>query len=244
MVGKPRIAAEICIPPEKLHEWFCHALKNDDPKPSLDACEMLVREFQSILNAQNTEERERDPKLPPWYPMEISEEQIIEKLKARFMSLANQLLVESEELESRLGPCPWGLSAPSLYDIREPLLKVGVSPVPRVPRVPRDSLGRPREAWHAVASGIAWAIKNALKKEGYAGSLNAKDENSVVAIVGAKAISSAYKIKIEAAGFVAAMERRRRKGGKRVRTPMALEDIFQEFPAPTHVPDPPHILKR
>jgi hypothetical protein len=236
MVGKPRIAAEICIPPEKLHEWFCHALRADDPKPCLSVCEKLVLELQVILNRQNNEELERDPTLPLWKSRDVSQEEWMQKRKEEFRVEANNFLVKVEEFGGLFGSEPWGKDGPSLDEITAPLSRIGAVPREHKPPATR---GRPREAWHAAAFGIAWAIKNALKKEG----LNVKDENSVVTIVGAKAITWAYKIKIKTAGFIAARERRHRKGGKRVHN-LALEDIFQEFPAPTPVPDPPHILKR
>jgi hypothetical protein len=96
-LSQPRIAPRICIPAETVSIWFCDALKKDDPKPSLDACEKLVREFQSILNAQNNVQLERDPGLPLWFPREWSPQEAAEKEKQKLRRAANQFFVAVEE---------------------------------------------------------------------------------------------------------------------------------------------------
>ena len=214
MVSKPRIAAEIWAPPEKLREWFDLALRADDPKPSLTACKELALELQAILNRQNNEELERDPTLSLWGARDVSQEEWAQKRKEEFRVEANKFLVKVEELEGLFGSEPWGKDGPSLGEITAPLSRIGAAPRAHKPSATR---GRPREAWHGAAFGIARAIKNALKEEGYRGSLNAEDDKSVVASVGAKTIKWAYKRAIKSAGFASAVQMRdRRKKGKRI----------------------------
>jgi|SRR5208337_2090810 len=220
-----RIAARISIPAEKAREWFCDALRNDDAKPSLAICEKLVQEFSTILNRQNNEELERDPGLPLWLARDVSQEEEAEKRKAKLRSAANQFFVAVEEYESYFGyddrrANEW----PFLGEIQQLLLKMGAAPIPS------DSSaapGRPREAWHGAARLIAPKIKDALEGAGYRGRLSIVDEESAVAYVGAATINWAYGINIKTGGFAAAMEKRHRRGGKRVKAP-TLEEMFPE----------------
>jgi hypothetical protein len=105
---KRRIAAEICIPADRLLGWFCDALQKDDPKPTLAACEALAREFQTILNRRNNEEKDLDPSLPDWLSKDPVQMEWEWKQKEKVTLEGSKFLVLLEELESVFGPDPYG----------------------------------------------------------------------------------------------------------------------------------------
>jgi hypothetical protein len=84
----------------------------------------------------------------------------------------------------------------------------------RLPPPAQPSVGHPGAPWHYAAHFIAPLIQEALRTSGVHAGLSKTDPNGATAIVGAAAISWAYDIEIQEAGFAAAMKRRnRRKAG-------------------------------
>lgn len=198
-----------------VQKWFSDALKSDDAKPSLAACEKLAREFQITINRQNNAELESCGSVPLPELKDVSPAEYLDRKVQKVISAANQVLVAARELKAYHGNYCWTdnhSGAVSLEDIEDMLRRIGA--VPRAPN-PHAKTGRPPERWHEVARLIAPAIKAALQEARYRGSLSMIDEKSAVVHVGAAAINWAYKLDVEAAGFASAMRRRdRRKRNK------------------------------
>jgi hypothetical protein len=90
-------------------------------------------------------------------------------------------------------------------DLEELLLRACAVPV-----AARPAPYRPRQIWHGAARSIADLIGTALRDAGYRKNLNAIDQNSAVAFVGAEVINVAYGAKIRPSGFATAMRNRNR----------------------------------
>jgi hypothetical protein len=134
------------------------------------------------------------------------------KRVGKFMSRANQLLFAARELEHYAGGYQWEHEngSVSLEDIEHILRRIGAIPVAQTSS-PAPARGRRPETWHAAAREMARLISAAMRHAGYVGRLRMTDPESVTANVGGAAISWAFAIKIEAAGFATAMRMRDRR---------------------------------
>jgi hypothetical protein len=178
---KWRLPAVIHVPADLLFAWFREALREDDAKPTLAACEALALDIQTIFTGL--------------VPAELERRQT-EKVRLA----ANTFLAAIEEYEDILRP------KPAFREVRNVLSRFGA--IPLAPGPPRR--GRPAEAWHLAAHPIADAIKATLDKSEFKGATSAKVETAPIVIVGAKVIRRAYRVDIKDAAFASALKTRRR----------------------------------
>jgi hypothetical protein len=192
--------------------WFGDALPATDPRPSPADCNRLARQFQVIVNRQNNAELERHGRVPHSSLKDVSPAEEMNKRVGKFISIANQLLFAARELEDYAGGYQWIHEKGSVFleDIEHILRRIGAIPVAQTSS-PAPARGRRRKTWHAAAREMARLISAAMRHAGYRGRLSMTDEESVTANIGAAAISWAFGIKIEAAGFATAMRMRDRR---------------------------------
>jgi len=117
-------------------KWFEDALEGEDvPKPSLEICQKFAQDFQNILNNHDNYQLEiaSNGKMPIRLLKNISLTELECKKLKKFMKVANQLLVEAEEIENFFGGYIWrnGKGDISLHDIQELLGGIGAVPLTR-----------------------------------------------------------------------------------------------------------------
>jgi hypothetical protein len=216
---KPKLASESMSAddwgklPNTIMGWFDNALGTDDPKPSVEACIKLARDFQIILSRHNNAELERIAELEG-RPASWAE------LKAKnfreFMDAANYLMAKADEFGGFVFT-----NGTTLADIQSILGGIGAYPKLRTP--PSAKRGRSKEAWHSVVGDIARAIIRTMREAGYQGPLSAKNESSVTCGVGAEIINLAFGLCIKRATFVTAAR-------NRDRTKQGAMSFFERFP--------------
>jgi hypothetical protein len=230
--SEPKMAPNSLAPTLEVQRWFDYALRATDPKPSLAECERLARQLQIIANQQNNAGLERHDSIPLRLLKDVSPAEEMGKRIGNFMSLANQLLFAARELEDYAGGYQWmhENGSTSLADIEHILVRIGAAPVAQTSS-PAPARGRPREIWHAAALKTAPLISAAMRCVGYQRRLNMTDEESVTAKVGAKAISWAFAIELEPAGFATAMRMRdRRKRHNRISFLERYRNFLERYP--------------
>ena len=78
----------------KLRAWFGDVLDEHDPKPSIETCEKLARQFQTIVKRHNKAELERRG-----HPVDRSFAEEIDKKVGKIRALMQQALDAMSELE-------------------------------------------------------------------------------------------------------------------------------------------------
>jgi hypothetical protein len=211
----------------KVQRWFDCALRADDRKPSREVYEEIARKFRIIMNRQDNARRGA----PVGLLKDVSPTEELNKRVRKFKGVANQLLTAASEVEDYGGGYRWTdhSGTVSLEDIKEILARIGAVPFLEVQTQPAVR-GRPREAWHAAAHELVPLIKTALRQAGHSKGLSAKDEGSITAAVGAAAISWAYDMKIETAGFAAALRKRTRR-----KCDVQEHDFDERFPTASRI---------
>jgi hypothetical protein len=154
---KPRLAQGANIDAEKLLEWFDHALKAGDPKPSRAACEKLVTEIRLVLERQNKIgnrrnnadlEKKYKGSVPRGELKDISwleeKERRFQKFQlasARLLDAIKELRSAAREIENNDGSCLWidKGGAVSIDDLEDLLLRAWA-----VPAAPRPAAHRRR----------------------------------------------------------------------------------------------------
>src|SRR5215471_8277762 len=76
--------------------WFDRYLRLDDPKPSIEACGKLARDFQVAANRHRNAEIERDGPVPLESLKDVSPAAVLGEKAARFRDAA---LIEGRALE-------------------------------------------------------------------------------------------------------------------------------------------------
>ena len=199
-IAKPSLRAEakLTVNVTQMTEWFEYALKAGQSMPSGEQIKTFHRHVIEVLEHSNLQAgylKGRD-----WREYKFQVEcAILEESIVRVRAAAR-------DMEKNDGPVLWVNSEGELWaaDLEEQLRQV------KNPMIPDPAPAhRTREYWHVAGQKIADLLTKVLTEAGNTKILKRTNENSAVAVIGAKIISATYH-KICAAGFASAMRSRSR----------------------------------
>lgn len=202
---------------DRVKKWFEDALKPGEPRPSLEVCDGLAREFRRAINKAATRYFDqhgissvrKNGKVLEVRRLDEDFGDILEGMVKRVIAAADQVLIAARELEDYAGGYVWGVEEPvSLVEVQEILIRIGAT---QLRYKESTKLGRPDEAWHHAAFWIALLIKKTMKELGQKKRLSLATEEGIPAVVGALAINFACGIKIKPRAFVRAVHKRDRR---------------------------------
>ena len=198
------------LPVALLQEWLDEILDKDEPRPSPEECEELVRRLQVIYNRQQNKEIEgpRTPGDPRFKDVDFNEE--MELVRLELVERASAVLASADKLQQMRNVSHYvlgyrGDGTPILFkDLWDMLRGIGAWPQEPIPQT--VSLGRRFERWHDVAPAFVEEFRSALREVGHKKRLG-RDKASRTMDLCAKLVSRVYGKEIGPGAVIKALSR-------------------------------------
>jgi hypothetical protein len=207
--------------PKSVGQWFQEGVSWEEINARIEADRITSEELKEWLECSATPPPSVAPSLidqmaqdiaylfeVPWPDAIIDERAKRDQIVRYYARQLQGALERWAELRDRQnvsdGPTPHP------YEVLQEKLMV-FSEGAHLPHPDKAKRGRPREKWVRWGNKLAKLLKSRLMNAGFNGRTNPEDPESVVAYVGAAAISRMYEMELTAEGFASAMRNRDRR---------------------------------